>query len=119
MRAGRDARRAGMALPVVVALILAGAYLAIRRPDRQALPALPTLPADAWLLDLPAPVFADADHGFLLLGRCPTTTCETWVAATHDAGRTWDGAIVPGLTFPSEAEPPRAARCTRSTPPTR
>jgi len=92
-----------MVLPVVVALILAGAYLAVRRPDPQALPTRPILPADAWLLDPPAPVFADADHGYLLLGRCPTTTCETWVAATHDAGRTWDGAMVPGLTFPSEA----------------
>jgi hypothetical protein len=64
---------------------------------------LPALPGDVFLVDPPAPAFADADHGYLLLGRCPGATCETWVATTRDAGRTWDGAIVPGLTFPSEA----------------
>jgi hypothetical protein len=101
-------RRAWVAVPVVVLLVLTGAYVAVRRPwaapaDRSTpSTALPALPDDVWLVNPPMPAFADADHGYLLLGRCPATTCETWVASTRDAGRTWDGALVPGLTFPSD-----------------
>jgi len=92
-------RRVWLALPILV-LVAAGSFVAVRRPWAHAVD--PRLPADLFLVDLPQPAFADPEHGYLLLGRCPTATCEAWVAATRDGGRSWSGAIVPGLTFPRD-----------------
>jgi hypothetical protein len=51
--------------------------------------------------------FVDAQHGYLLLGRCPepvNQACETWVGVTDDGGRSWRAAVVPDLTFPQEPD---------------
>jgi len=83
---------------VVVAVAAAVGIAVWRRPAQQ-----PSLPDG---LFLPAAgsngEFADADHGYILLGRCPTDVCEAWVAATDDGGRTWRAALVPDLTFPRD-----------------
>jgi hypothetical protein len=85
--------RGRLILAAVVAVVVgAGVGLAVLRPGR-------TLPAGLRLVSLSSADFADAEHGYLLLGDCVDATCQAWVAATSDGGRSWSGAAVPGLTF--------------------
>jgi hypothetical protein len=50
-------------------------------------------------MSMPGGEFADADHGYLTLGRCPSATCETWVAVTEDRGESWHAAVIPDVLF--------------------
>ncbi len=88
-------------VPVLAALVLAAAAVAVvmTRPDA---PSNPPLHDGLFLPSRTEGTFMDADHGYLLLGRCPTEVCETWVGATEDGGRSWRAAFVPGLTFPRD-----------------
>jgi photosystem II stability/assembly factor-like uncharacterized protein len=84
---------------VLLLMLGAGATAIVLRPWQSRGSSLPdglSLPS---ILDAS---FADAMHGYLVLGQCPTEVCETWVGATDDAGRSWRAAIVPGLTFPRD-----------------
>ncbi len=76
-------------------------------PDSQAsdsVPAQSSLPDGLFLVWGEHGAFADDEHGYILLGRCETEPCETWVGATADGGRTWHAALVPGLTFPGDVQ---------------
>ena len=85
--------RGKLMVAAVVGLVVAmGAVLAVLRPWR-------TLPRGLRLVSLSSADFADARHGYLLLGDCTDETCQAWVAVTADGGRSWSGTAVPGFTF--------------------
>ncbi len=92
--AGGD-RRLPLALLAALVLVAAVAATWLRRDP----PPDPPFPADLGVLSPPQADFVDADHGYLLLGRCPRQTCEAWVGVTHDGGQSWHAAAVPGLPF--------------------
>jgi hypothetical protein len=95
---GARRRRRGAWIAAAVAIVVigvGGAALALRPSGPQPLP-----PDGLFLAGTGADgQFADEHHGYVMLGRCPTDNCETWVGATDDGGRSWRVAMVPGLTF--------------------